>query len=279
MKSYFDIAGDGGSRILDQVVAHRRRIEAALAGVRHVVAVGSGKGGVGKSTLCLGLARALADKGERVAIFDADLNGPCQARLAGLGSAPPVPGPRGIVPRRDAHGVGVVSLGSVLADGTSLEFASVSHGETQVWRASREFSAAGELLGAVGWGQLDLLLFDLAPGTERTFQWAEFLGASAAILLVTLPSDVSKDVVSRTVSALGRTSNRVLGYVENMAGYCCPACGHVGPLFARGDDIALGVPCLGSVPFEPRIGAVDGPAARAIRETAARVRSALEDPA
>ena len=277
MKSYFDIAGDGGSRVLDQVAAQRRRIEGSLAGVRHLLAVGSGKGGVGKSMLCLGLARAFTARGLVVAIFDADLNGPSQAQLAGIGPVPPVPGPQGLVPPRDAHGVRVVSLGSFLPPGESLEFESVSKGESHVWRASREFAASGELLASVLWGELDLLLVDLPPGAERTFQWAEFLGRQAALVLVTLPSDLSRGVVARTVAALGRTSNRVLGYVENMSGYCCPGCGEVRPLFERGEGAALEMPCLGSVPFEPGLGrAVDGPATRAIRATAGRVLSALE---
>ena len=273
MKSYFDIVGDGGSRILDQVAAQRRKIETALAGVRHIVAVGSGKGGVGKSTLSLGLARALAATGRRAAVFDADLNGPSQAHLAGVGVAPPVPGPAGLVPPRDAHGVGIVSLGSVLPAGASLEFESVSDGDTQVWRASREFAAAGELIASVAWDELDLLVVDLPPGAERTFQWAEFLGRRAAIVLVTLPSDLARDVVARTLAALGRTPNRVLGYIENMDGYCCPGCGEVRPLFERASGEGLDLPCLGRVPFEPGLG---GTADRAIRATLERVLSALE---
>jgi ATP-binding protein involved in chromosome partitioning len=276
VKSYFDIVGDGGSRILDQVAAFRRRIEDALAGVRHLVAVGSGKGGVGKSTIALGLARAAAQRGLAVAIFDADLNGPSQAHLAGLSRAPVVPGPSGIVPPRDRQGVGIVSLGSFLAPGSALEFDSVSEGESQVWRGAREFSSAGELLGSVAWGKLDLLLFDLPPGAERTVQWAEFLGTQAALVLVTLPSDLSHDVVARTVDALGRTSNRMLGYIENMSGYACPGCGEVRPLFERGDGPALDLPCLGSVPFEPGAGAApDGSAARAISASLERVLTAL----
>ncbi len=278
MKSYYDIVGDGGSRILEQVATHRRRIEGALADVRHLVAVGSGKGGVGKSTLALGLARAAAARGLSAAIFDADLNGPSQAHLAGLSGAPAVPGSAGIVPPRDRYGVGIVSLGSFLAPGSALEFESVSQGESQVWRAAREFSSAGELLGSIAWGRLDLLLIDLPPGAERTVQWAEFLGARTSLVLVTLPSGLSHDVVARTVDALGRTPNRVLGYVENMAGYACPGCGEVRPLFERGEGVALDVPCLGSVPFEPGVGdAADGSAARAIRASLERVLSVLEE--
>ena len=117
MKSYHDIQGDGGSKIVEQVSEQRARIAAALADVRQMVAVGSGKGGVGKSTLTFGLARALRQRNRRVAILDADLNGPSQARLAGLGAAPLIPEADGALamPRTET-GIGVVSLGSKMID-------------------------------------------------------------------------------------------------------------------------------------------------------------------
>ena len=116
MKGYHDIAGDGGSRILEQVAEQRTRITDALAGVRHLVAIGSGKGGVGKSTLTLQLAGALKARGLRVAILDADFNGPSQARMAGVQGALFVPGSRKVALPRTGDGIGVFSMGSVIPE-------------------------------------------------------------------------------------------------------------------------------------------------------------------
>ncbi|MFP3940257.1 MAG: P-loop NTPase [Thermoanaerobaculia bacterium] len=327
MKTYHDITGDGGSDVLGQVAALHRTIEDALAGVRTILAVGSGKGGVGKSTLTMALARALrrlphAESGPgggglRVAILDADLNGPTQARLAGLEGAPlvpleppaehdgepagrrsgddpetkgtgspPAPGApapaagRLALPRRP-DGIGVVSLGSVLSGDRPLTFQTVSRGEEQTWRATREFALLAQLLGAVDWGALDVLLLDLPPGAERTVQYADFLAPLAAggsgpgradgvgrvaFLLVTVPSDVSRGVVARSVTALGERlapgagpdggvdppRGRLLGYVENMAGYWCRECGEVRPLFPA-STVSLDAPCLGRLPFDPAL--------------------------
>jgi ATP-binding protein involved in chromosome partitioning len=258
MKSYHDIAGDGGSDVIGQVVAKKSKIAESLAGVRHLIAVGSGKGGVGKSTLTMQLAEAFRARGRRVAILDADLNGPTQARLGGLRGAPVVPGARGLVPPRTASGIAVVSMGAIVPESESVEFESVASGDSYVWRATREFAAFGDLLADVVWGELDALLVDLPPGAERTFQYAEFLGKAAAFVLVTIPSDVSRGVVSRSVAAMRKTPNRILGYVENMAGYYCDGCDEVRPLFTSTDGSApvdLGIPSLGAVPFDPALAA------------------------
>ncbi|HEX4822961.1 MAG TPA: P-loop NTPase [Candidatus Polarisedimenticolaceae bacterium] len=254
MKSYHEIIGDGGSNVLGQVLEQRDRIARALSGVRHRVAVGSGKGGVGKSTVTRVLASALAMKGRAVAILDADFNGPTQARMTGLSGAVPVPGREGLALPRSKDGVGVFSIGGFLPESKPLEFDAVSTGEAHTWRATREFAALGEVLSAVAWGDLDVLLFDLPPGTERTMQFADALGAETSFVLVTIPSDVARGVVARSVSALAKASNPVLGYVENMSGYFCADCNEVKPLFPESKDaVALDLPCLGRVPFDPAL--------------------------
>ncbi len=286
MKSYHDIAGDGGSDVIGQVVAKRSKIAERLAGVRHLVAIGSGKGGVGKSTLTMQLAHALRARDLRVAILDADLNGPSQARLAGLRGATVVPGADGLIPPRTASGIAVVSMGILVPESEAVDFASVSSGDSYVWRATREFSAFGDLLAGVAWGSVDFLLVDLPPGAERTFQYAEFLGAAAAFVLVTIPSDVSRGVVSRALAAMRKTPNRVLGYVENMDGYYCGGCDGVRPLFATSSTVALDVPRLGSVPFDPELAAAcdrgealadaSRPAVAALAALAAKLSQLLE---
>jgi ATP-binding protein involved in chromosome partitioning len=253
MKGYHDIAGDGGSRVLEQVAEQRARVTDGLAGVRHLVAVGSGKGGVGKSTLTLHLAGALRARGLRIAILDADFNGPSQARMAGVQGALFVPGSHKVALPRSANGIGVFSMGSLVPESEALDFQSEARGESHTWRATKEFALLGEILGSFEWGALDLLMFDLPPGAERTVQYADYLGPRTAFLLVTIPSEVSRGVVARSVAALSKGANRVLGYVENMSGYYCRDCGGVKPLFASPETSPLEIPCLGTVPFDPEL--------------------------
>ncbi len=253
MKGYHDIAGDGGSRILEQVAEQRARIADGLAGVRHLVAIGSGKGGVGKSTLTLQLAHALRARGLRIAILDADFNGPSQARMAGVQDAVFVPGTDRVSLPRTANGIGVFSMGSLIPESEALEFASTARGESHTWRATREFALLSEILASFEWGMLDLLLLDLPPGAERTVQYADALGPRASFLLVTIPSDLSRGVVARSVAALSKGPNRLLGYVENMSGYYCRDCNAIKPLFVSSDSSGLDIPCLGTVPFDPEL--------------------------
>ena len=232
MKRYHDIVGDGGSRVLEQVAEQRTRITDGLAGVRHLLAVGSGKGGVGKSTLTLHLAGALRARGLRIAILDADFNGPSQARMAGCsGGAVRPRQPQGRAARGRSNGIGVFSMGSMIPESEALEFESAARGESHTWRATREFALLSEILGSFEWGALDFLMFDLPPGAERTVQYADFLGPRTSFVLVTIPSEVARGVVARSAAALSKGPNRVLGYVENMSGYYCRDCNAIKPLF------------------------------------------------
>src|SRR6188474_340585 len=268
MKGYHDIVGDGGSRVLEQVAEQRTRIADGLAGVRHLLAVGSGKGGVGKSTLTLHLAGALRARGLRIAILDADFNGPSQARMAGVQGGLFVPGSQKVALPRTVNGISIFSMGSLIPESEALEFESAAHGDSHTWRATKEFALLGEILGACEWGELDLLMFDLPPGADRTVQYADFLGPRTSFVLVTIPSEVSRGVVARSVAALSKGPNRVLGYVENMSGYYCRDCNAVKPLFPstrppgglaqdrRVDttpDSPLEIPCLRTVPFDPEL--------------------------
>src|SRR5215212_9580479 len=240
MKRYQDIVGDGGSRVLEQVAEQRSRITDGLAGVRHLVAVGSGKGGVGKSTLTLHLANALRARGLRIAILDADFNGPSQARMAGVQGALFVPGTHKVSLARTSNGIGVFSIGSLVPESEALDFESTAQGESHTWRATKEFALLGEILGSFEWGELDLLMFDLPPGAERTVQYADYLGhfdaPRTSFVLVTIPSEVSRGVVARSVTALSKGPHRVLGYVENMSGYYCRDCHAIKPLFGSSES-------------------------------------------
>jgi ATP-binding protein involved in chromosome partitioning len=267
VKTYFDIAGDGGSGILEQIAEQRGRIAGGLAGVRHVIAVGSGKGGVGKSTLTLHLAGALRGQGRRVAILDADFNGPSQARMAGVQGAVFVPGSDKAALPRTANGIGVFSMGSLIPESQALEFESAARGESHTWRATREFALLGEILAGFEWGELDFLMIDLPPGADRTVQYADFLapfdaappkarsqsGPRTSFLLVTIPSEVARGVVARSIAALSKNRDCLLGYVENMSGYYCRDCNEIKPLFPSAEGSSLGIPCLGTVPFDPDV--------------------------
>jgi len=287
VKRYHDIAGDGGSKILEQVVEQRARITQGLAGVRHLVAVGSGKGGVGKSTLTLHLAHALRSRGLRIAILDADFNGPSQARMAGVQGGVFVPGRQKVALPRTSSGIGVFSMGSVIPESEALEFESAATGESHTWRATREFALLTDVLGSFEWGELDLLLFDLPPGAERTVQYADYLDPRTSFVLVTVPSDVSRGVVARSAAALATRAKRVLGYVENMSGYYCRDCRGIKPLFDSGAS-SLDLPRLGAVPFDPELARhcdrglplaelADTPVGLALDEVAVRLLNRLED--
>lgn len=250
MKQYGDITGDGGSDVLGQVVAQRKAMGESLASVRHVVAIASGKGGVGKSTMTLALATALRARGQDVAILDCDVSGPCQAQLAGLSGVPWIPDDEGLrMPRRE-DGLGVVSFGGILGVDQPMRHESVAHGDEHTWRATREMAMLGQLVTAVHWGDLDVLLVDLPPGADRTVHHLGLLGPSTQVVLVTLPSALATGVVARSLAAVREAGVEPLGYVQNMAGYWCSDCGQIRPLFPEADQ-DLDLPCLGTVPFDP----------------------------
>jgi ATP-binding protein involved in chromosome partitioning len=256
VKGYHDIADDGGSDILGQVAAQQESVARSLSGVRNLLAVGSGKGGVGKSTLTMQLACALRELGHSVSILDADLNGPSQARLGALQDRMLIPGESGAAVPTTRNGIGVVSMGSLVPEPRSVEFESVASGSSHTWRATREFTFLQELLVCMNWGKLDYLLVDLPPGAERIVHYAELLGPATMFVLVTIPSDLATGVVARSIDALEKTPNQILGYVENMDGYYCSDCEQVKPLFPTQRKAKLDLPCLGSVPFDPELAAL-----------------------
>jgi ATP-binding protein involved in chromosome partitioning len=144
-------------------------------------------------------------------------------------------------------------MGSLIPETEALEFESAAQGESHTWRATKEFALLSEILGSFEWGELDLLMFDLPPGAERTVQYADFLGPRTSFLLVTIPSEVARGVVARSVAALSKGPNRLLGYVENMSGYYCRDCDAIKPLFVSSETTRLGIPCLGTIPFDPEL--------------------------
>lgn len=202
---------------------------------------------------------------------------------AGLGAAGGPP--RAALPRTRG-GIGVFSMGSLIPESEALDFESATDGESHTWRATREFALLGEILGSFDWGPLDVLLFDLPPGAERTVQYADFLEDRASFVLVTVPSQVARGVVARSIAALSKRSHRILGYVENMSGYYCRDCDAIRPLFASAPADPFTVPCLGTVPFDPELARhcdagtafeelPDAPVRRALEQVAQRLLDTL----
>jgi ATP-binding protein involved in chromosome partitioning len=281
MKKYRDIAGDGGSDIVGQVEAQQRRLGKRLADVKAIVAVVSGKGGVGKSSITANLAGAFALAGARVGVLDADLNGPSMATMLGARRRTLVVGPDGVEPPAAALGIRVMSMDLLLADdATPLAWQAPSQAEAHTWRGAMEANALREFLADTAWGALDVLLLDLPPGTDRLVTVASLLPALSGTIVVTIPSDVSHLVVRKSITIAAQAKAPVLGLVENMSGL------FPGP---SGAELAreAGIPFLGAVPFDPALAAAadlgeplvaSAPgceASRALREIAAAAGAAV----
>ena len=260
MKKYKDIVGDGGSNIVAQVGAQQSRLKARLAAVRRIVAVLSGKGGVGKSTVTANLAAAFAREGSVVGVLDADLNGPSMARMLGVrGQKLRVTG-AGVQPAVNAQGISVMSMDLLLpSDETPVTWEATTQAESHVWRGNMEANALREFLADTAWGSLDLLLIDLPPGTDRLCTVADLVPSLSGTVLVTIPAEVSHLVVKKSITVAKATAAPILGLVENMSGYVCQRCGALGELFQGSPSEALaaefGIPFLGRIPFDPRLAA------------------------
>jgi ATP-binding protein involved in chromosome partitioning len=280
VKRYRDITGDGGSDVAGQVREQQERLRRRLGAVRHVVAVVSGKGGVGKSTLTGGLACALSLAGWRVGVLDADLNGPTMAKILGVRGRRLAVDGASVVPPVSSLGVKVMSMDLLLAsDASPLAWRATTQDEAHTWRGSMEAQALREFLADTHWGSLDALLVDLPPGTDRLATVASLV-PTAGLVVVTIPSDLSHLVVRRSITVARRSGAPVLGLVENMAG-----------LFPGPDAATMAadaeIPFLGSVPFDRSLAvaadrgeplvttAPDGAAAQAIGAIAAGLREAL----
>jgi len=247
-----------------------------VSGIDRIIAVGSGKGGVGKSTVASNLAVALARQGRRVGLLDADIYGPSQPRMMGVSKRPESPDGKTIIPLR-AHGVTMMSIGLMLKDD-----------EAVIWRGPMIMGALQQLIGQVEWGDLDILIVDLPPGTgdiQLTLcQRTHLTGA----IVVSTPQDVALLDARKALDMFQKLKTPVLGLIENMSCYICPNCGHEAHIFGHGgvaaDAVRLGLPFLGELPLhlDVRIGGDagmpvalgDGPLAAAYMVLAARLISA-----
>ncbi len=243
------------------------------AGVDRILAVASGKGGVGKSTVSSNLAVALARQGRRVGLLDADIYGPSQPRMMGVTKRPASPDGKTIIPLQE-HGVTLMSIGLMMEEGKAV-----------VWRGPMLMGALQQMLGQVQWGDLDVLIVDLPPGTgdvQLTLcQRTQLTGA----IVVSTPQDVALLDARKAIDMFGTLKTPVLGLIENMSTYICPNCGHEAHLFGHGGVAAeaqkLDVPFLGALPIDldtrlagdsgTPIAAQDGPMAEAYAQIADRL--------
>ncbi len=249
--------------LLEDLEVVRGRVAERLAKVGRVVAVTSGKGGVGKSTVAVNLAVALARGGAAVGILDADLNGPSVAKMLGLRGQPvrlatdsarrgeevlrPAPGPCGLR---------VQSMDFFLQGNQPLDWEGES-GEGAALRSALEQAALADLLGLTDWGELDALVVDLPPGADRLPALARWLPPGSAALAVTIPTEVALLAVERGLRRAHALRFPVIGIVENFASAVCPRCGEEAPLYREASAATLAdataVDVVARIPFDARL--------------------------
>ncbi len=246
---------------------------AAVPGVKRLIAIGSGKGGVGKSTVSANLAVALAREGWRVGLLDADIYGPSQPRMMGVTKRPASPDGKTIIPLT-AHGVTMISIGLMMKEDDAV-----------IWRGPMLMGALQQLLTQVQWGELDALIVDMPPGTgDIQLTLCQKFQVTGAIVVST-PQDVSLLDARKALRAFQTLKTPVLGLIENMSTYICPKCGHEEHIFGEGgvqrEAEKLDLPFLGALPLSVEVrlsgdggvpvAATDSPVADAYRRMARRL--------
>ena len=226
------------------------KVRERMSKIKHKIAVISGKGGVGKSVVTVNLAMAFALNGRegRIGILDADIHGPCVPKIIGLKGQRLQAGPPGIFPAFGPLGIRVVSMDFLLPEQ-----------ETPViWRGPLKYQAIRQFLSDIVWGELDYLFIDLPLGTgDESLSVMQLLPEMDGVVIVTIPSEVSQDVVKKAVSFARQLKTPVIGIIENMSGFICPNCGAEINIFkvGGGEKIAseMNVPFLGRIPIDPKI--------------------------
>ncbi|KJC52723.1 sodium:proton antiporter [Bradyrhizobium sp. LTSP849] len=254
--------------------------QSEIPGVAAVIAVASGKGGVGKSTTALNLALGLRDLGLKVGLLDADIYGPSVPRLTGLHEKPELDGERKMIPLK-RFGLAIMSIGFLVEEETAM-----------IWRGPMVMSAVTQMLRDVAWGALDVLVVDMPPGTgDAQLTLAQNVPLKGAVIIST-PQDLSLIDARRGLAMFKKVNVRVLGIVENMSYFQCPHCGTKSDIFghggARHEAEKLGVPFLGEIPLHMAIRASsdagrpvvdsepEGPHAAIYRAIAGQVRDQLK---
>lgn len=238
------------------------RIRRTLENIKHPIVVMSGKGGVGKSTVAVNLAFALALEGRRVGLLDADVHGPSVPRMLGLDNVRPGSEDDMLLPA-EIGGLKVVSVGLLLEN----------RDDAVIWRGPMKIGVIRQLLSEVKWGELDDLVVDCPPGTgDEPLTVCQLLSGKGKAVIVTTPQQVAAEDVAKSINFCSQLSFPVLGIVENMSGFVCPKCGETVEIFAHGAGEELSrrydIPLLAKIPVEPAVCAGGDAGAPFIRQAA-----------
>lgn len=258
-------------------------VEERLSLIRRVLLVLSGKGGVGKSTVAVNIAVALAGEGKEVGLLDIDIHGPSIPRMLGLEGEPILSHGSAILPVEFTPNLKVMSMGFFLK----------GRDDAVIWRGPMKYGVIRQFLGDVEWGELDYLVVDSPPGTgDEPLNIAQMVGKRVSAVIVTTPQRVSIDDVRKSIDFCRKVEIPVAGIVENMSGFICPHCGGTVDIFENGGGKRLAdeaeVPFLGSIPLDPQVvrsgdegrplvlGQRDSAVSQAFREVIAHVVSSVE---
>ncbi len=276
-------------RNMAQIAAYKQQqsdeqevLKMRLGKIKHKIAIISGKGGVGKSTVTVNLAAAFAQKGFKVGVLDADIHGPSVPKLLGVEGHLVKYGPTGAFPVDGPLGMKIMSIDFFLPEQAPT-----------IWRGPLKMRAIRQFLVDIIWGELDFLFIDLPPGTgDEPLSIAQLMPEMDGVVIVTMPTGLSSSVVKKAITFAGKLSMPIIGVVENMSGFVCPHCGKKTEIFQSGGGKRMseetGVHFLGSIPIDPKVSVdadkgqpfvisnKDSAAAKAFMEIVAKVDSYLE---
>ncbi len=225
-----------------------QKIEDKMKSVKHKIAVLSGKGGVGKSTVSANLALALVGEGYSVGLLDVDIHGPSIPKLLGVEDEKPLSSGNAIIPVEPLPGLKVMSMAFLVGDRDA----------PVIWRGPMKMGVIQQFLGDVEWGDLDFLIVDLPPGTgDEPLSIAQLISSDLGAVVVTTPQDVALVSVRKSMTFVKKIGMNPLGVVENMSGFVCPHCGKSVDIFKKGGGKKAAedfdVPFLGAVPLDPLV--------------------------
>jgi ATP-binding protein involved in chromosome partitioning len=230
-----------------QASEEQDKLKANMSKIKHKIAIISGKGGVGKSTITANLAAAFAAKGKKVGVLDADIHGPSIPRMFGLEGKQVQTSSMGVLPVIGPIGIEVMSIDFFLPGQTPA-----------IWRGPLKMRAIRQFLTDITWGNLDMLFIDLPPGTgDEPLSIAQLLPEMDGVIIVTMPSDLSRAIVEKAIVFAAHVHMPVIGVVENMSGFICPHCGEKTDIFQSGGGKKIteetGAAFLGSIPIDPKV--------------------------